>query len=436
MEQLTRSGINEHAPVKAWEFLLMFLLLALSGNPFFTQKLPLFISVLSVISLYYILTNYSGILHYRTLFIFIFFVGYEALHALIFHLDYSATIIKLFLVLLFAFTVVNFLKTRFLKVFLHTMYVICIISFVFTVLCYVPGVGKALYNLAATLFPLKKDFKDYSTPTLIVYTFLPEFFNGTFSYARNAGIFWESGAFAVYLNIALCLKYYTKRIENFGDLFDKQSTVYIIAICSAASTMGFLAMVTVMTFYCFQFKSNLKYIGVILIFTVSALAFSSLDFLGSKIAEQLSVSSKSNNRFGSALLDLKDIGERPFLGWSRRIEVLFKTNVYSAKSHRPNGLTNFLRSYGLLYFTVYFYLVYQSFKKIGYYYNTRKTTLALIGILLLWIVSFSELIFDEAFLKSLLFLSMIYQPSKQNIPQRPHYNRRLTLDSSLQPYKQ
>jgi hypothetical protein len=416
MAQQAASGINDQAPVSKPEFLLMFLLLALSGNPFFTQKLPLFISGLSFISLYYLLKNYKKTVYFRTLFIFIFFIGYEGLHAIIFNLDYSETILKLFLILLFAFTCVNLLKTRFLKVFLYTMYIICIISFVFTVLCYIPGLGRALYHFAASAFPLKQDFKHYSTPTLIVYTFLPEFFDGTFKYTRNAGIFWESGAFAVYLNIALYLKYYTKKIVTFRDLFDKQSVVFMIAIATAASTMGILSLLAVITFYCFQLKTNLKYVGLLLILLVSALAFVSFDFLGQKIQKQLSESGSSNNRFGSALMDFKDIEKRPILGWSRRIEVVFNTTVSSSKTHRPNGLTNFLRSYGLLYFSVYFVLAYLSFRHIGEYYAKRGIGLALLGILLLWIVSFSELIFDEAFLKCLVFLGLVYDPRYQQRP--------------------
>lgn len=399
--------------IKASEFCLMFLLLCLSGNPFFTQNLPSIIVLVSVIPLYYIVTNAYKLVYYRTLFIFIFFIGYELMHAMMFRLDYSATIIKLFLVLLFSFCIVNILKDRFIKVFIKTIYIISIISFVFTILCYIPGINRALYNLAIDLFPLEKDFKNYSTPTLILYTFLPEFFNGTFTYARNAGIFWESGAFAVYLNIVLYLHYFTKKVENFKDFFDKKSVVFIIAVLSTASTMGFLALMVILTFFAVQFKSSIKYLFLGLVLIFGYIAFYNFDFLGSKIAEQLAVSGQENNRFGSALMDFEDIGKRPILGWSRRIEVLFETTVYSANSHRPNGLTNFLRNYGLLYFSVYFYLVFTSFRKVAEYYNyKRKNILAALGVALLWIVSFSELIFDEAFLKSLVFLYMVYLPSK------------------------
>jgi hypothetical protein len=428
MGQQLRSGINdERKAISISEFLLMFILLALSGNPFFIQKLPVFITLSSVVSIYYLLRNYNKTLYYRTFFIFLFFMGYEVLHALMFQLDYTATIVKLFMILLFSFTVVNMLRTRFVEVFIQTLFVISIISFFFTALCYVPTVGRALYNAAEAIFPLQKDFKGYSTPTLIIYTFFPEFFSGKFSYTRNPAIFWEGGAFAVFLNLALYLKYYTRNIRSYSDLFDRQSVVFMVAILTTVSTMGFLSMVTILSFYTIQLKSNLKYLFMMLVFLSASIAFFSLDFLGEKVEKQLSVSGIENNRFGSALMDLEDFSDRPLLGWSRRIEVLFQTKVYDARSHRPNGLTNFLRSYGLVYFAVYFYLVYTSFRSVGKFYNTNKTSLAVLGILLLWIVSFSELIFDLAFLKSLVFLHMVYK--KNPVKARKVSNRPIALSS-------
>src|SRR5690606_31936565 len=128
--------------------LLMFLLLALSGNPFFTQNLPEIVSIASIIPIVYILRKGSQTISYHTLFIFCFFIGYELLHSLMFSLDYSLTIIKQFLVLLVSFAILNILKGRFIKVLTNTMYYLSIVSFLFTILCYVPGVNMFLYHLA------------------------------------------------------------------------------------------------------------------------------------------------------------------------------------------------------------------------------------------------------------------------------------------------
>ena len=398
--------------VKLYEYLLMFLLLALSGNPFFTQKLPIIVTLAASIPVYYILRNPGKNIAHRTLFIFLFFIGYELLHAIMFQLDYTLTIIKLSLVLLLAFSVVNILKDRFIKVLVATMFYISIVSFVFTILCYVPGIGKPLFHFAAGLIPLKQDANGFVTPTLIMYTFFPDYFNGLFSYVRNAGIFWEGGAFAVFLNVTLFLYYASKQIYTLRDMFDKVSIVLIMAVLTTVSTMGFVALALILTFYSLQLESNIKYVFLLMCCVSFYVAYHSFEFLGSKIDQQLAKSAQINNRFGSALLDISDIMERPVFGWSRRLEVLFDSRSM-AKSHRPNGLTNFLRNYGFLYVGVYFYLVFASFRKIGEYYDKRAVRLAIFGILLLCIVSFSELIFDAALFKSLVFLFFAYYPKEE-----------------------
>lgn len=407
--------ISNHA-LSLKDFLLMFFLLALSGNPFFTQNLPEIATIGFIVPLVYILKHSNGFITYKTLFIFTFFIGYELLHSLLFDLDYSLTLIKQFLVLLIAYSIVHILKNRFINVLVRTMYIICIISFIFTILCYIPGINSFLYSWAIKLFPLQVDFNNFSTPTLLLYTFHPDIFDDKFSYVRNAGIFWEAGAFAVYLNITLYLYYSKKEINDIKDLFDKKSIVFIVALISTTSTMGFLALTLILSFFTIQLRSNLKYLLFVCILISVFVAFQQVDYLGEKIVSQLASSQTSNNRFGSALMDLEDIQERPILGWSRRIEVLFGTTEFSPETHRPNGLTNFIRNYGILYFTVYFYFVFLSFKNVGDRNNSfkNKSLVAIFGVLLLWTVSFSESIFDFAFLKSLIFLAMVYNPAFDN----------------------
>jgi hypothetical protein len=130
------------------------------------------------------------------------------------------------------------------------------------------------------------------------------------------------------------------------------------------------------------------------------------------VNRELGQSKTSNNRFGSALKDFENISERPLLGWSRRIEVIFQTSESNALTHRPNGLTNFLRCYGLVYFSFYFYLIFNSFKNVYiYHHHSYNYYVPLFGVILLLIISFSELIFDLVFLKSLIFLYYAYYPS-------------------------
>ena len=397
-------------PIKRWEVLLMFFLLSITGSPFYNEHSEIILIFALIIPMVYVLQNYNKIITYRTIAIFGFLLGYEVMHALVFKLDYSHTIFKLFFVLIVSFSVANILRERFVKVLVRTMYFISIISFIFTALSYIPGINRFLYQLAIDLFPITPDYNGYYTPTLLVYTFFPGYFDGSWSYVRNAGIFWESGAFAVFLNITLYLHYSCKKIIQINDLFDKESTILILALATCTSTMGFLGLAIALTFFSLKLKSRYKHIFVMLAIVLFPMAFFNLDFLGSKVSSQLSVSSTSNNRFGSALMDWEDIKKSPIIGHSRRLSVLFGVDEKTFENHRPNGLTNFIRGYGFFYFTVYFFLVFQSFKSVALFgdKNKNSTTVALFGVFLLWFVSFSEGIFDRVFLKTLVFLYPVF----------------------------
>ncbi len=407
-------GLKE---VKWWEYLLMFFLLSISGNPYIqVQNFQYFITLSLIIPIVHLIRNYKKSISYRTIFIFVFLLGYEVMHAVIYKLDYTLTIFKLGLTLLLSAATVDILKDRFVKVLIKTMVIISLMSFAFVFISYSP-LHKPFYLLAEKLFPIDKNYEGQSTPTLIIYTFCRECFYGDVSYIRNAGIFWESGAFAVFLNITLFLHYSTKTIKSVKDLFDTDSTILIIALASTTSTMGSISLMMVLTSFSFQLKSVLKYVLLVLIVITSVFAFTNVEFLGKKISSELKTAKSSNNRFGSALKDFENIAERPLLGWSRRLEVLFNTSVSNSKTHRPNGFTNFLRNYGLIYFSVYFFLVFSSFKNIyKYHHSSYNFYVPLFGVFLLFIVSFSEVIFDLTFLKSLVFLFPAYQPIIHTAP--------------------
>jgi hypothetical protein len=398
--------------VKPWEIFLMVWLLLISGNPYITRNLDTAIVISTIIPAWYVYKNSNRPITYRTIVIFVFFIGYELMHAVMFSLDYSLTIFKIFLVLLFAFCAVQLLRERFVIILTRTMVILSLISFVFTLLCYVPGLNRTLYNLASQVFYIDQGYKAYVNPTLLIYTFSHEYFTGEFSYARNPGPFWESGAFAAFLLVTLFLHYSIRRISSIEHLFDRQATVLVIAIVSTTSTTGFFALMVLLFYYTAQTKSAIKYVLVVLMGLSFYVAFVNVEFLGSKVAKEIEESSTRNNRFGAALMDWEDIKKRPLLGSSRRIEVLFGTTEASLDTRRPNGFTNFLRNYGFVYPSIYFILVFISFYAVMTYHgNFGKRNLAFFGIILLWIVSFSELVFNLAFFKALIFLSQTYGPN-------------------------
>jgi hypothetical protein len=392
------------------DVLLMYVVLALSGNPYIQGKhFQIFLVVASIVPIVYMLRNNQKPVSIGTILIFLFLIGYEFMHSLMYDLDYSLTIFKITLVLLLGKVAAEIFGERFVRVLVKTMVLISLISFVFVLLSYVPGLNTWMYRTFASIFPIPKNWQGLAPVTNLIYTFSWEYFTGEFSYVRNAGIFWESGAFAVFLNITLYLHYSTKKLVKLKDMFDRDAVVLVIAAISTTSTMGIFGVLAVLTFFTFMVNSPAKYVLMVFVAFAFSLAFTRVEFLGKKIQHQLEESGRSNNRFGSAIKDFKDFAERPLLGWSRRNEVIFGTTKFIARTHRPNGLTNQLRSYGIIYFSFYIWLVYLGFSRLyKYHHKHLRVIYPLFGILVLFIVSFSEPIFDLVFLKMLMFVHQIY----------------------------
>jgi hypothetical protein len=131
------------------------------------------------------------------------------------------------------------------------------------------------------------------------------------------------------------------------------------------------------------------------------------DYLKSKVTYQYEKAQVSQNRFGAGLLDLNDLRKRPLFGWSRHAEVLFQEeNIYAA--HRPNGITNLLRTYGIVYSFIYFSLLYISFKKLGNFSLFKNpSSFAIFFMLVILTSAFSQLIFDNMFFRSIIFMGDI-----------------------------
>jgi len=89
-----------------------------------------------------------------------------------------------------------------------------------------------------------------------------------------------------------------------------------------------------------------------------------------------------------------------------RLESLgvFGSSYADSFAHRPNGLTNFIRSYGLIYFISFFLIMHLSLKKFFKSINSvgySKNSLLFIGII--FIMGFSQLVVHTIFTMCLLF---------------------------------
>ncbi len=150
---------------------------------------------------------------------------------------------------------------------------------------------------------------------------------------RNSGPFWEPGAFAGFLVLALLFNIIRK-----GRLNNKTNMILIFGVMSTFSTSGYVALVFVVLSYLMAQRNRIRRIVYVpLIIFTSAVLFFSVDFIGEKIQRKLSFTNQTyNTRFKSAKLDLEDFMDHPFVGLGRSEKTRFKGERKERSIHRNN----------------------------------------------------------------------------------------------------
>ena len=392
------------------DYFLMFFLLGMSANPFIGQNAKFIVIGLLI----FILIKYQSrilkppLFDYRAIIIILFFISFQFIHSIIFELNNIVTTIKVLLFYLYAYFVVKSLNKDFISILINTMYFLSVVSLIFYSLSFIRPLESILYEFALKIFSLQKDFNNYSTPTLLVYTFDPEFHFSNSIMLRNAGFTWEAGSFAFFINITLFFHIVQNKI-SINDIFqDKISIIFMIALISTFSTSGYLILSLILFYISYSTKRFAKFGFIVLIITIVYIAYNKLDFLGNKIENQISVSEITQNRFGSLLLDWQDIKQRPFTGWSRDEKVLFGRYAYTYHSHRPNGISNMIRVNGIVYFLSLILILYKSFSIYLFRRGTKNfKILSLFIVIIILLSSFSQLLLNKMIILAFLFLFII-----------------------------
>lgn len=243
---------------------------------------------------------------------------------------------------------------------------------------------------------------------------------------RNMGMFWEPGAFAGYLILALFFMIRDGQTKVFQS---KQGLVLVAALLSTQSTTGYLAFMVLTVSYAYDaswFKGmKLKILILpLIIITLAGVAYMSiteLPFLSEKINQQLNSASVRDdtskiNRFGNYLYDLKWIESRPIVGWSATPETRYSIDreVADLVTGQGNGLTGFAVRFGFVGLAVF----------IGFFgYATLQLsgslTTSMVGIFVVCM-----LLFGEQFLGFPIFLSLMFLPRRKSQSQSSTANAR------------
>lgn len=295
---------------------------------------------------------------------------------------------------------------EFSRRYVSVMYVLSLISFFFWVPMYL-GVDMR-GEFSSMRIPSPEDSFHYH---IGIYN-LREEWDGSI---RNMGMFWEPGAFAGYLMLAL---FFLVRDGELNAVLSKQGLALTVALLSTQSTTGYLAFMVFALFCVYRAGLARAMLVKILILPtlVSALAIGAymslnkIPFLGEKINQQFASAAIGDdasriNRIGNLLYDLDWILDRPIVGWSANPATRYAVDqdVATLVSGQGNGLTGFTVKFGLVGLASFIWFF-------------AYTTTQLAGSLpttVLGVVVVCMLLTGEQFLGFPMFLSLMFLPKKK-----------------------
>jgi hypothetical protein len=248
---------------------------------------------------------------------------------------------------------------------------------------------------------------------------------------RNSGFFWEPGAFAGYLMLAILIAG-TERARNEGVFkIDSRMIVLIVALLTTTSTTGYVALVGFMSAFLFA-RYGIRdmgrgfAVGAVLAVAVF-IGYKSLPFLSEKINAQYEAVLQENERyeitrFGNLIYDLKSIEKRPIFGWSAFPETrtTMDPSVSEIVSRQGNGFTGMVVRFGLVGLLIYLLSTYRYFAV-----RTNRWIFSASAVLVLCI-----LLMGEQYLNFPLFYTLMF--AGKFSPLYAHSKRRRWQHSALQ----
>ena len=236
---------------------------------------------------------------------------------------------------------------------------------------------------------------------------------------RNSGFAWEPKGFSNFLILAIV---FNTVLYNFT--INRKIIVFVIALFTTFSTVGYFILCTCFVMYLFINKSlNRIYSIIFLIFAVFVL-FIGNDFIIEKIRyEMFDVETQINKvydkrkfdkrslgRFGSLIIDYNDFIKHPITGYgiqrrgTDKIQLRTQSKYNYTKLVRVNGFSDRLATFGILGMLFYIFSIYLSFKKYLTYHNYKGQFIILIIFLM---IEFATNLLTDPFWMVFLFLHLI-----------------------------
>ena len=330
---------------------LMFLLLAYSGNPFFSIGEGVgqytFVIITLLMSVIFVRYFNNELSRYFYLYL-LFFVAVFCFQYLILGFVSVTGALGFLIKITFAYLVISYIGFNFRQTYLNIMFFISIIS-----------LGGYLLNISGYNLP-GTIYEKGITKSIILFTQVGDGF-------RNSGMFWEPGAFAAYLNLGLL--FYLGQFRELLLNHKNKLIIIVLALLTTFSTSGYLVLFGVII-ATLIFEVGKKYhvliIPVLLIMSLILYnVFVSVDFLGQKIEHQYSnIYERSPNefspdRFGALYFDLHYIEKNPITGNGLHSSTRYADHPWLIGQNlgHGNGFSNFIASMGILSIIFYIYFL-------------------------------------------------------------------------------
>lgn len=253
---------------------------------------------------------------------------------------------------------------NFKRVFINVTCFFAITSLIFWVIDIMPFGHSTLLSIASSLPQLGAEtYTEIADNgyhlgemfSLYLYSVSSHASSGVYTLARNAGPFWEPGRFTIPLTIAIMMILFD---ENYRKSYRKRLTILLAANITTFSTAGFCVMFIVL--FGFIFKSDksfaVKFFASIF-GAVCLLYVTGLSFMGDKIITASEATDVANSRFGAMFYHWTQIVGSPIIGYGA-----FLQKQYSYLELSPCGWTEMMRSWGIPFSILSWYLLYKGCK--------------------------------------------------------------------------
>lgn len=394
------------------DYILVFLLISLSGNKVFGMKMLLFAFFLSLFLFLYRKKPLDLLFLYFMLALTLILL----LQALKFDYLPLVTIFGLYVTILSAYFIVKGVGQTFVEKYVNIVLIISFISIgFFLILNIVPGLAEYLTSFALHEGP--KSIDGNNRYYLGIITIIISKYQ-SFDFLRNHGPFWESGAFGGYVLVALIFN-----IMRTGQMINRKNIIFIVTIFSTVSTTALVALMALSFFYLLS-SSRLKLLKVVMLPAVSILGiflFTYFDFLGTKIEQKIKLAQNptviyttTSSRFVDAVRDLNALEGHEIIGRGINLQTrLSEIDKRTGYIIRTNGLTDHLVRFGGIFFIITFIFMYFSFCAVNNYYQRLNNLFAIYTIFIVILILQSETYFIYPFFWGLLFLYSGYNENEK-----------------------